>query len=151
MKLKKFDKKSLSVDKKEKMKQMQSPSPSERVGDRYLVYHNTRCSKSREACSILEDKSIAFDTIEYLKTPPTQKQLKEILKMLGIKAEALVRKSEPVYKEKYADKKLTESQWIKALVEHPVLIERPILVKNNKAIIGRPIEKVMVFLAENGK
>ncbi|MES2591535.1 MAG: arsenate reductase (glutaredoxin) [Bacteroidota bacterium] len=110
------------------------------------VYHNTRCSKSREACSILQEENLEFETIEYLKTPPTQKKIKELLKMLGIKAEALIRKSEPLYKEKYLSKKLTESQWIKVLAENPILIERPILVKGTKAIIGRPIEKVLEFI-----
>lgn len=110
------------------------------------VYHNTRCSKSREACSILQDENIEFETIEYLKTPPTQKKIKELLKMLGIKAEELVRKSEPLYKENYSAKKLTEAQWIKVMADNPILIERPIIVKGDKAIIGRPIEKVAEFI-----
>lgn len=107
------------------------------------VYHNTRCTKSREACTILQDKKVKFETIEYLKTPPTQKELKELLKMLGMKAEDVVRKGEPLFKEKFENKKLTEAQWIKALAENPILIERPIIVKGNKAIIGRPPEKVL--------
>ncbi len=107
------------------------------------IYHNTRCSKSREACSILEEEGVQFKTIEYLKTPPTQTKIKELLKMLGIKAEELVRKSEPLFREKFANKKLTEAQWIKVLAENPVLIERPIVVKGKKAIIGRPPEKVL--------
>ncbi len=110
------------------------------------IYHNTRCSKSREACSILEDKGVEFETIEYLKTPPTQKEIKGLLKMLGMKAQDIVRKGEPLYKEKFADKKLSESEWVKALAENPILIERPIIVKGNKAIIGRPPEKVLEFL-----
>ncbi|MES2286419.1 MAG: arsenate reductase (glutaredoxin) [Bacteroidota bacterium] len=110
------------------------------------IYHNTRCSKSREACSILEDKGVEFETIEYLKTPPTQKEIKGLLKMLGMKAQDIVRKGEPLYKEKFADKKLSESEWIKTLAENPILIERPIIVKGNKAIIGRPPEKVLELL-----
>ncbi|MES2140971.1 MAG: arsenate reductase (glutaredoxin) [Bacteroidota bacterium] len=110
------------------------------------IYHNTRCSKSREACSILEDKGVEFETIEYLKTPPTPKEIKGLLKMLGMKAQDIVRKGEPLYKEKFADKKLSESEWIKALAENPILIERPIIVKGNKAIIGRPPEKVLELL-----
>lgn len=111
-----------------------------------VVYHNNRCSKSREACSILQEKGITFETVEYLKTPLNQKQLKDLLLMLGITAEALVRKSEPVYKEKFANKKLTNALWIKVLAENPVLIERPIIVKGNKAVIGRPIENVIEFV-----
>jgi arsenate reductase (glutaredoxin) len=110
------------------------------------VYHNTRCSKSREACSILQEENIPFETIEYLKTPPTQSEIKGILKMLGMKAEDIVRKGEPLYKEKYKDKKLSETQWIKTLSENPILIERPIVVKGNKAMIGRPPEKVLDLL-----
>lgn len=112
----------------------------------FKIYHNTRCSKSREACSILQEKGIEFETIEYLKTPPTQKEIKELLKMLGMKAQDIVRKGEPLYKEKFADKKLSESEWIKALAENPILIERPIIVKGNKAIIGRPPEKVLELI-----
>ena len=84
--------------------------------------------------------------IEYLKTPPTQKEIKELLRILGMKAEEIVRKGEPVYTEKYANKKLTEAQWIKALAENPILIERPIIVKGDKASIGRPPERVLEFL-----
>lgn len=110
------------------------------------IYHNTRCSKSRDVCSILEKKKVKTEIIEYLKTPPTPSEIKELLKMLGMKAEDVVRKGEPLYKEKFASKKLTETQWIKALAENPILIERPIIVKGNKAIIGRPPEKVLEFL-----
>lgn len=110
------------------------------------VYHNTRCSKSREACSILQGEGIKFETIEYLKTPPSQKEIKDLLKMLKLKAEDIVRKSEPLFKEKFISKKLTEAQWIKALADNPILIERPIIVKGSKAIIGRPPEKVVELL-----
>ena len=72
--------------------------------------------------------------------------LQEARQMLGMKAEDVVRKGEPIYKEKYKDKKFTEAQWIKILAENPILIERPIIVKGNKAIIGRPPEKVLDFL-----
>jgi arsenate reductase len=110
------------------------------------IYHNTRCTKSREACSILEEKGVAFDTVEYLKTPLNQTELKALLKKLKLKAEELVRKSEPLFKEKFSSKKLTEAQWVKVLTENPILIERPILVKGDKAIIGRPVERVIEIL-----
>lgn len=138
--------KSIKV-KKENKKNIEISSSKEKSQEKYTIYHNNRCSKSREACSILQEKGIAFETVEYLKTPLNQKQLKELLTMLGISAEALVRKSEPIYKEKFTNKKLTNTQWIKALAENPVLIERPIIVKGNKAVIGRPIEKVIEFIA----
>ncbi len=128
-----------------------SPSPEERAEERFIVYHNTRCSKSREACSILEGKGIAFETVEYLKTPLDQKQIKELLKLLGAKAQDIVRKSEPLYIENYAAEKLTEAQWIKVLAQNPILIERPIVVKGNKAIVGRPPEKVLNLIKKGAK
>ncbi len=114
--------------------------------EKITIYHNTRCSKSREACSILQDENIPFETIEYLKNPPTQSEIKDLLKKLGMKAEDIVRKGEPLYKEKFKDKKYSETEWIKILSENPILIERPIIVKGNKAIIGRPPEKVLELL-----
>ncbi len=112
------------------------------------IYHNTRCSKSRDVCSILKKKKVKTEVIEYLKTPPSQKEINALLKMLGLKAEELVRKGEPLFKEKFAGKKLTETQWIKTLANNPILIERPIIVKGDKAIIGRPPERVLEFLKE---
>ena len=114
--------------------------------EKITIYHNTRCAKSREACSILDEKGIPFETIEYLKTPLTQTEIQALLKKLAISAEELVRKKEPLFKEKYASKKYTEAQWIKILEANPILIERPILVKENKAIIGRPVERVIEFI-----
>jgi len=110
------------------------------------IYHNTRCSKSRAVCTILEKKKVKMEVVEYLKTPPTQKEIIELLKMLGMKAVDLVRKKEPLFLEKFDGKKLTEAQWIKAMAQNPILIERPIIVKGKKAIIGRPPEKVLEFL-----
>ena len=119
-------------------------SPLERAGVR--LYHNTRCSKSRDVCTILEIKKVKTEIVEYLKTPLTQAEIKELLKMLGLKAVDLVRKKEPIFLEKYEGKNLTEAQWIKAMAQNPILIERPIVVKGKKAIIGRPPEKVLEFL-----
>ncbi len=112
------------------------------------IYHNARCSKSRQACSILEEQKVKVEIIDYLKTPFTETEIKSLLQMLGMKAEELVRKGEPLFKEKFANKKLTEKEWIKALAENPILIERPIIVKGNKAIVGRPPEKVLAFLQD---
>lgn len=110
------------------------------------LYHNPRCSKSRSALSILEENGISPAIVEYLKTPPTKAELKAILGKLGIKPEQLVRKGEDIYKRKYAGKTLTDQQWIDALVEDPILIERPILVAGERAVIGRPPEKVLEIL-----
>ncbi|MBL7889687.1 MAG: arsenate reductase (glutaredoxin) [Bacteroidia bacterium] len=110
------------------------------------IYHNVRCSKSREACSIIADKGIKAEVVEYLKTPPTQKEIKELLGLLKLKAEDIVRKGEELYKTKYKGKTFTEAQWIKILAENPVLIERPIIVNGKKAVIGRPPEKVLEII-----
>lgn len=110
------------------------------------IYHNARCGKSREAFSLLEKKTKKFKVIEYLKEPPTKVELLELIKMLGIKPEALVRKKEPVFEEKFKSKKLSDAQWIRAMVKYPILIERPIVVNGDTAIICRPPEKVLEFL-----
>jgi arsenate reductase len=110
------------------------------------IYHNTRCSKSRDVCDILEKKKVKKEVVEYLKTPPTQKELKELLKMLDMKASELVRKNEPLFKEKFENKKFSQAEWLRILSKNPILIERPIIVKDGKAIIGRPPEKVLEFL-----
>ncbi len=110
------------------------------------IYHNVRCSKSREACSIITDKGIKAEIVEYLKTPPTQKEIKELLGLLKLKAEDIVRKGEELYKSNYKGKTFTEAQWIKILAENPVLIERPIVVNGKKAVIGRPPEKVLEII-----
>lgn len=112
-----------------------------------LIYHNARCSKSRGVCELLKKKKIRTEVIEYLKTPLTQKEIKGLLKKLGMKAEALVRKNEPVFREKYEGRRMTEAQWIRAMADDPVLIERPVVVKGDKAVIGRPEERVLELIS----
>lgn len=112
----------------------------------FTIYHNPRCSKSRETLALLQEKGVQPSIIEYLKTPPSASQLKAIVKQLGIKPEQLVRKGEDVYKTRYANKKLTDAQWIGAMVENPSLIERPIVVRGQRAALGRPPEKVLELL-----
>lgn len=111
-----------------------------------FIFHNPRCGKSRDALKLLQDAGCEATVIEYLKRPPTAAQLKAILKKLGMKPEALVRKGEPIYKERYAGKTLSDAEWIDAMVAHPILIERPIFVKGDKAVVGRPPEKVTDLL-----
>ena len=110
------------------------------------VYHNARCSKSRSACQLLEDRGLAFEVVEYLKTPPSRDELAAVLAKLGMTAEALVRKGEDIYKAEFKGRSLTEAEWLDALVAHPVLIERPIVVCGDRAVIGRPPEKVLELL-----
>jgi arsenate reductase len=111
-----------------------------------IIYHNPRCAKSRDALALIKKATKKFQVIEYLKNPPTESELKDILQKLGMKAEELIRKKEPIFIEKFSTKKMTEGQWIKILAKNPILIERPIVVKGNKAVVGRPIENVISLL-----
>lgn len=106
------------------------------------VYHNPRCSKSRSALAYLEEKNQSYEVVEYLKTPPTKQLLTELIAQLGISAEELVRKSEAEFKEHFKGKKLSEEQWIDAMIDYPKLIERPIIMKDGKAVIARPTEAI---------
>ncbi len=110
------------------------------------IYHNNRCSKSRCTFDILEEQGEQFEVIEYLKNPPNMDEIKELLTMLGMKPLELIRKGEAIFKENYKGKNLSDQEWIAAMVAHPILIERPIVVKNGKAIIGRPPEGVLDIL-----
>lgn len=110
------------------------------------IYHNPRCSKSREGLQVLEDSGKDFLIVKYLDTPLTKEEIKDILKKLGVKAIELVRTKENIWKENYKDKKLSEAQIIDAMTKYPKLIERPIIVKDGKAIIGRPTEKIKEFI-----
>lgn len=110
------------------------------------IYHNPRCSKSRESVNFLEEKNLDFEIIEYLKTPPTSTELQKVLTQLNLDAVQLIRKNETIYKEKYKGKVLSEQEWVEAMVEYPKLIERPIIIYGNKAVIGRPLEQVKQLL-----
>lgn len=110
------------------------------------IFHNPRCRKSREALQLLLDNGVEPEVILYLDHPPSQKDLKAVLQKLGIKPEQLLRKNEAIFKEKFKGKDLTDAQWIKAMVEHPKLIERPIVIKGEQAVIGRPPEAVLAIL-----
>ena len=114
--------------------------------DTICLYHNPRCSKSRSALTLLEEHACEAQVIEYLKAPPTKAQLKQLLKKLGLKPEQLLRKGEAVFKEHYAGRALSDDDCLNAMVEHPVLIERPIFVKGDRAVVGRPPERVLELL-----
>ena len=107
------------------------------------LYHNPRCSKSRSALALLQEKGIEPQVVEYLKTPPTRAELAGIVKKLGVKPESIVRTSEDVYKEQFKGKAMTDAQWLDALAANPILIERPIAVKGDRAELGRPPENVL--------
>jgi len=106
------------------------------------IYHNPRCSKSRQTLALIRERGIEPEVVEYLKTPLTEGELNDLLKKLEMKASDIVRKGEEVYKTEFKGKKLSEEEWVKVLVVNPKLIERPIVVSGNRAILGRPPENV---------
>lgn len=111
------------------------------------LFHNPRCSKSRGALELLEERGIQPEIIRYLETPPSAAELKALLGKLGIGARQLLRTGEDEYKElNLANPALGDDQLIEAMASHPKLIERPILVVGDKAVIGRPPEKVLEIL-----
>lgn len=111
-----------------------------------VIYHNARCSKSRSAWELVAGQGIEATIVEYLKTPPSREELRALLQKLDMKPAELVRRGEDVFKEHYAGKALDDEQWLDALTAHPILIERPIVVRGDKAIIGRPPERVLELL-----
>lgn len=115
--------------------------------DSAIIYHNPRCSKSRATLEILTEKGEQPEIIKYLETPPDRETLVTVLGYLGLEPRELMRKGEGVYKEKnLADETLSDDDLIDAMLESPILIERPIVVKNGKAAIGRPPESVIDIL-----
>jgi arsenate reductase len=105
------------------------------------VYHNPRCTKSRECMLFLEESGKPYEIIKYLEDMPTVEELKTIIKKLGIKPIELVRQKEPLWVEKFKGKKMTDNAIVKAMVANPILMERPIVVNGDKAVIARPLEK----------
>ena len=111
------------------------------------IFHNPRCSKSRQTLSLIQEKSIDINIIEYLKTPPDISQLKQILKKLGYEPRQLMRKSEQIYKDlDLGNENKTEEDLVIAMTQNPILIERPIVLSGEKAAIGRPPESVLNIL-----
>lgn len=110
------------------------------------IYHNPRCSKSRDCLVFMDNSKEEYQIINYLETPPTETELKELIQKLGIKPIALIRIKEPIWIEKFANRKLTNAQLYKAMVKFPILIERPIVVNGDKAVIARPAENVAAII-----
>lgn len=110
------------------------------------IYHNPRCSKSREGLEFIESKGLNYQVIRYLEQPFTFETLSEVIEKLKIKPIELVRTKEATWKELFSDKNLSDKEIISALVEHPKLIERPIVVYKDKAIIARPMQKISEIL-----
>ena len=110
------------------------------------IYHNPRCGKSREGLNIVENSDQEFEIVRYLEDVPSKEELKSILKMLDIKPIDLVRQKEKIWIDNFKNKNLSDEAIIDAMIENPILIERPIVINGNKAAIGRPpqnIEKIL--------
>ncbi|MGI9546948.1 MAG: arsenate reductase (glutaredoxin) [Flavobacteriaceae bacterium] len=111
------------------------------------IYHNPRCRKSREGLAILENSGKEFKVVHYLTKVPSKKTLSLILEKLGMRADQLIRKNEAIWKEEYKGKDLSEDELIDAMVKNPKLIERPIVVEGEKAVLGRPPEQIESFIS----
>jgi arsenate reductase len=117
------------------------------MSDTVTIYHNPRCSKSRQALELLEEEGIIPTIVKYLENPPNAAALNSLLDMLGLEPRDLMRKAEAEYTDlNLANPELSREQLIQAMVEHPRLIERPIVVKDGQAVIGRPTAKVLDIL-----
>jgi arsenate reductase len=110
------------------------------------IYHNPRCSKSRQGLALLESSGKEIEVIKYLETTPSTEELTEIIHKLNIAPMQLIRKTEKIWKENYKGKVLSDNEIIKAMIENPKLIERPIVVNKNKAVIGRPPENIQTII-----
>ncbi|PKH51513.1 arsenate reductase (glutaredoxin) [Tenacibaculum sp. Bg11-29] len=110
------------------------------------IYHNSRCSKSRCGLEILENSGKEFEVVKYLENIPTENELTAIINLLKITPIELVRKNEKIWKEEFKGKELSDADVIKAMVDNPKLIERPIVINGNKAVIGRPSENILAII-----
>jgi arsenate reductase len=109
------------------------------------IFHNPRCGKSRKALACLIDKGIEYQVVEYLKDNPTYESIVEILKKLGISPYELIRKTEPIFIDKYKNLSVEDTDWIKIMVENPILIQRPIIIEDKKAYIVRDEESLKLI------
>lgn len=114
--------------------------------NKIILLHNANCSTSRKALDLLKSKKIEPEVRQYLKDPLTEAEISGLLHKLKISAFDLVRKKDKLYQEQYKGKKLAEQQWIKLMHQHPVLIERPVVIAGNKAVIGRPLENIEMLV-----
>lgn len=110
------------------------------------IYYNPRCSKCRDTAALVREYGYNTELIEYLATPPGKEELRGLLKKLGMKPLELIRTGEAVFKENYAGRTLSDEEWLDALLAHPVLMERPVVVRDNRAVVARPAEKVLALL-----
>lgn len=114
--------------------------------EKIRIYYNPRCSKCRETAALVSERGYTTELIEYLVTPPGKEELRSLLIKLGMKPQELIRKGEAVFKQNYAGRTLSDEEWLDAMVAHPVLIERPVVVRGNKAVVARPPENILALL-----
>ena len=110
------------------------------------IYHNPRCSKSRQTLQLIKDSGTDVEIVEYLKEIPSTEELEMILMKLNLKPKDIIRKGEAVYKEKFKNSNFNDDEWIKIMLEYPKLIERPIVIRGNRAVLGRPPENVLELI-----
>jgi arsenate reductase (glutaredoxin) len=113
---------------------------------KFQIYHNPRCGKSREALQYLQHNGIETDILLYLQNTPSFEELKDVICKLNIKPFDLIRKKEKIFTDKYIDNVLTDDEWIEVMINNPILIERPVIISESKAIIGRPKERIEELL-----
>lgn len=117
------------------------------MANKAIIWHNPRCSKSCGALKLLQDHGIEVEERRYLENPPSPEELDAVLKILDMAPEEIVRRKEPLFKElNLNDKSLTRNEWLEILSHHPKLIERPIVIVNNRAVVARPLEKVIEYI-----
>jgi arsenate reductase len=114
--------------------------------DLIRVYHHAACSKSRGACALIAEAGIEAEIVDYLAAPPARAELEDLLRKLGMKPSELIRRGEPVFQEHYAGRALSEAEALDALLAHPILMERPIVVRGSRAVVARPPERVLELL-----
>ncbi len=110
------------------------------------IYHNPRCSKSRQTLALIQEQGIEPEIVEYLKTPPTESELDRILTMLGMEPETLMRKGEQEYKDHFRGRELSRQEAVSLMVQYPKVIERPVVISGEQAAVGRPPESVLDIL-----
>lgn len=117
------------------------------MSEKTAIWHNPRCGTSRKALALLRERGIEPDVVEYLSSPPTRAEITKVLKLLGAKPRQIMRTKEPLYKELgLGDESVSDARLIDAMVGHPILIERPIVIRGSRAALGRPPEKVLEIL-----
>ncbi len=112
------------------------------------IYHNPRCSKSRQALALLQERKVPLRVVEYLKEPPTRAELAGLRRKLGLSPAQWIRKNEAELKEAHLDSNAPEDKLLDAMAKHPILIERPIVVRGDRAVVGRPPERVLELLGK---